>query len=173
MFTDTDHPLAATIKAHVEGYGTDPWIFIRELFQNARDAGAERIDVSWRVDKGLFRINVHDNGSGMSKQDAQNYLFRLFASYKESKRGQLGRFGIGFWTILLIRPVRILLQSVSRKDAPWAVEISPDLCIRETEPSSPPIPHGTLISLFVQGPQTQLGPLLHQASTRYGCTLRR
>ncbi|MFP4180734.1 MAG: DNA mismatch repair endonuclease MutL [Spirochaetaceae bacterium] len=45
-----------------------PYSVVRELIDNAIDAGASTIDVSVE-EGGLKRISVHDNGSGMSRED--------------------------------------------------------------------------------------------------------
>ena len=39
----TSNPFLQRARFEAERYGTDPWVFVRELLQNARDAGARRV----------------------------------------------------------------------------------------------------------------------------------
>jgi hypothetical protein len=73
----------------------EPLLCVRELVQNAADAGARRIDVDVAYDarRGLFRIQVHDDGRGMNAQEVEGYLTIGF-SEKDPTRAR-GRFGVG------------------------------------------------------------------------------
>lgn len=103
-------------RARVEAdrYGPDPWIFVRELLQNARDAGART--VAFVIDEGPSgtRVRCRDDGEGMSYEHARRYLFSLYASSKEDRANQVGRFGVGFWSILRFDPTRIVIRSRPR-----------------------------------------------------------
>ncbi|HLA77902.1 MAG TPA: ATP-binding protein, partial [Vicinamibacteria bacterium] len=68
-----------------ERYGSDPWVFVRELLQNARDAGAQRVHLTTVEHHGLTSIRCRDDGSGMSFEHARRYLRPL-------------RLGQGGWT---------------------------------------------------------------------------
>lgn len=85
-------------RARVEAdrYGPDPWVFVRELLQNARDAGATAVEILVAEEAGQLRVEVRDDGEGMSYEHARRYLFALYASSKESRVDQAGRFGVGF-----------------------------------------------------------------------------
>jgi hypothetical protein len=50
----------------------------------------------------------------MSYAHARRYLFALYASSKEQRRDQVGRFGVGFWSILRFEPKRIVIRSRPR-----------------------------------------------------------
>ena len=98
-------------------YGTDPWVFLRELLQNARDAGANRVAITTRIDDDLEEITVADNGDGMTRKHAQRFLFTLFASSKGAGDRMAGVFGVGFWSILAFEPDVIVLRSRARGEA--------------------------------------------------------
>lgn len=94
-------------------YDQDNWIFIRELVQNSRDSGCDKIEICAFLDKfGYEIISVNDNGSGMSKLDVENFLFRLYSSSKESESNRVGMFGVGFWTVLRFNPLETVIESV-------------------------------------------------------------
>lgn len=119
-------------RARVEAdrYGPDPWIFVRELLQNARDAGATRVVIEVE-ERGLFtRIRCRDDGEGMSYEHARRYLFSLYASSKEDQANQVGRFGVGFWSILRFDPSRIVIRSCPRasgEGGAWEVILDGEL----------------------------------------------
>jgi hypothetical protein len=133
-------PLAefrARARAEADRYGPDPWVFVRELLQNARDAGATRVEFTCEVSNGRWRLHCRDDGEGMSFGHARRYLFSLYASSKESRRDQVGRFGVGFWSILRFEPDRIVIRSRPRKETSgqdpedraeaWELELAGDL----------------------------------------------
>lgn len=106
----------------VRNYGTDPWHFLRELVQNARDAGASAIRVQSSVADGREVIAFDDDGTGMGLEHARRYLFRLYASSKRSGERFAGEFGIGFWTVLHFGFERLLVESRTPREA-WAVAL--------------------------------------------------
>lgn len=119
-------------RARVEAdrYGPDPWIFVRELLQNARDAGASRVVIAVDEDGTRTRISCRDDGEGMGYAHAKRYLFSLYASSKESRANQVGRFGVGFWSILRFEPERITIRSRPRDPGHgggWQIQLSGDL----------------------------------------------
>lgn len=126
-------------------YGPDPWLFLRELAQNSRDAGADKIKIrAFRNDIGRECLEFRDNGCGMTRQTARDYLFRFYASSKEKTPGAAGRFGIGFWSIWRFEPV--LLRIFSRhKNKSWAVEVDAEFHVEELSPAQQV--SGTLILL--------------------------
>lgn len=73
----------------------EPLLCVRELIQNAADAGAQRIEVdaSFDAQRGLFRLSVRDDGRGMNEGEVEGYLTIGF-SEKDPAR-QRGRFGVG------------------------------------------------------------------------------
>ena len=105
-----------------ERYGTDDWVFLRELAQNARDAHARRIDVRTGVEGANEWLSFDDDGEGMSFAHAREYLFRLYASSKEDDPEAAGRFGVGFWSVLRFRPTSITVESRPAAES-WAVKL--------------------------------------------------
>lgn len=92
-------------------YGEDPWVLLRELVQNSRDADASNIRFSTvRTDDQEMLVCL-DDGSGMDTADFERYLLRLYASSKESEAQAVGFFGVGFWSTLLFQPTEIRVLS--------------------------------------------------------------
>ncbi len=114
----------------VKSYGDDPWFFFRELAQNSRDAGAGRIHVSARRDEEREVLVFSDDGRGMSRRHAEQFLFRLYASSKESERSSAGMYGIGFWTVFGFEPDRIEVASRAGNEG-WALRLDGDLSVQE------------------------------------------
>src|SRR5688572_19828766 len=102
-------------------YGSDSWIFVRELLQNARDAGASRATFRCEESGGVSRVSCLDDGEGMTFDHARRYLFTLYASSKEESGKAAGRFGVGFWSVLRFQPERIVIRSWPAKGEPWEV----------------------------------------------------
>ena len=92
-------------------YGSDSWVFVRELLQNSRDAGARGVWISATRREGRDRIKCGDDGAGMSFEHARRYLFTLYASSKRGRSKTAGRFGIGFWSVLRFSPDAIVIRS--------------------------------------------------------------
>ncbi len=94
-------------------YGEDRLVFLRELSQNARDAGASRIDIQTRVEGHDLVVEFTDDGSGMTYAHARRYLFTLYASSKEGEIRSAGQYGVGFWSLLLFIPDQITIESMT------------------------------------------------------------
>lgn len=116
-------------------YGDDPWILLRELVQNSRDAGATRIALAAGTREGLDGLSCTDDGRGMTRAEMRSYLLRLYASGKAPPRGQsseerargpVGRFGVGFWSVLRFSPVVVRVESRAREEG-TAFEVD---CVR-------------------------------------------
>jgi len=114
-------------RYEADRYGSDAWVFVRELLQNARDAGARRIWLSGVRSGGRDRVVCRDDGSGMSFDHARRYLFTLYASSKRGQARSAGRFGIGFWSVLRFAPETILVRSRPRTGEGWQVRLDGDL----------------------------------------------
>ncbi|MCP4680005.1 MAG: hypothetical protein GY854_31840 [Deltaproteobacteria bacterium] len=108
-------------------YGEDPLVFLRELAQNARDAGAKKINVVTALENGDFVLTFSDDGNGMEYEHARKFLFTLYASSKEDETTSAGRFGVGFWSVLLFRPSSIEIESASADGKSWRVVLDGDL----------------------------------------------
>ena len=133
-------------RYEAQRYGEDPWVFLREMVQNSRDARATEIRVETRERNGQQYIICEDNGDGMSLEDLDRYLLRLYASSKEEESGSIGFFGVGFWSILLFNPATIQVSS-SRDGQSRSIEINCETrTLRQIE-SNPP-QQGTRIVLI-------------------------
>lgn len=131
--------------AEAARYGSDSWVFLRELLQNARDANAKRVEIEVRSDGRQESIRCRDDGSGMSYRHARRYLFALYASSKEGDTHQVGQFGVGFWSVLRFAPQTVTIRSRTRDEEGWQVVVDGDL--GETERSAVELPVGTEILL--------------------------
>ena len=123
------------IESGTEDYGSDVWFFLRELAQNSRDADADQIRVSTGyLDENIEFIRFEDNGTGMSRDHANDYLFKLYASSKENQKNSIGKYGIGFWTILKFEPYKIIIESKYKTKA-WSIQLNTKLEIENIEPT--------------------------------------
>jgi len=73
----------------------EPLLCVRELVQNAADAGARHIsiEVAYDADRQLFRLGVTDDGRGMNAAEVEGYL-TIGHSTKDPEQHR-GRFGVG------------------------------------------------------------------------------
>ncbi len=129
-----------------ERYGGGAPVFLRELLQNARDAGARRIDIETVRTDSVESVTVSDDGRGMSRRHAEKFLLTLYASSKRSVEGTAGRFGVGFWSILAFEPSEIRISSRAEGGAEgWELIFDADLETEGFRRCSRP--HGTTIRL--------------------------
>ena len=86
--------IAGLLQALTEQF-PEPLLCVRELIQNAADAGARRIetDVAFDEHRGLLRLSVRDDGRGMNDREVEGYLTIGFSDKDPSR--QRGRFGVG------------------------------------------------------------------------------
>jgi transglutaminase-like putative cysteine protease len=154
-------------------YGSDPWVFVRELLQNARDAKARAVEL--RAEEGAHGalLACRDDGTGMTFEHARRFLFALYASSKESDRGAAGRFGVGFWSVLRFEPSRILVRSWPRRGEPWEVELDGELSRVERREPPPRRDHGTEVILERPSRDGDLARRVHDAAFQSGRFLRR
>jgi hypothetical protein len=125
--TQPNSAFQARARYEAERYGADAWVFVRELLQNARDAGAGRVWLEVSSAEGMDRVVCRDDGSGMTLVHARDYLFTLYASSKRAGPRSAGRFGIGFWSILRFAPSAITVRSRSAGHEAWRVCLDGDL----------------------------------------------
>lgn len=104
-------------------YGSDPWVFVRELLQNARDAGATEVRFGVHRAAGFDRIACRDDGEGMTFDHARQFLLTLYSSSKVADDGAAGRFGIGFWSVLRFSPSKVTIRSRPKAGDGWEVAI--------------------------------------------------
>ncbi|MDX2086431.1 MAG: ATP-binding protein [Kofleriaceae bacterium] len=104
----------------------DPLAFYRELVQNAIDAGSPAVHVSLAYDAGHVVVRVADRGGGMTRDILENQLLVLFRSTKEKDPTKIGKFGIGFTSVLATNPVLVVVSTV-RDGKRLALHLRPDL----------------------------------------------
>lgn len=99
-------PRDAGIVGDVIAQFADPKAFFRELVQNAIDAGSPAVDIKLEYDDAAkrMRVSVRDRGEGMTREIVENQLLVLFRSTKEQDRTKIGKFGIGFMSVLAPNP---------------------------------------------------------------------
>lgn len=112
-------------RAEAERYGEDRWVFLRELVQNSRDALASQFDCQVWDDGQTQTICCTDNGVGMPPAHLEPYLFRLYASDKETNHHSLGCFGVGFWSVLLFEPdeIRVASRTPSQETVSFCLDL--------------------------------------------------
>ena len=86
--------VAGLLEALTEQF-PEPLLCVRELIQNAADAGSQHInvDISYDESRSLVRLSVTDDGRGMNAREVEGYL-TIGLSEKDPKHHR-GRFGIG------------------------------------------------------------------------------
>jgi len=104
----------------------DPLSFLREVVQNAIDAGSPEVEVGFELEtdpggaSGLMTIRIDDFGEGMDKEIIDTRLLRLFSSSKDGDFTKIGRFGIGFVSVFAIQPDAVVVDT-SRHGESWRV----------------------------------------------------
>ncbi|MFN3202524.1 MAG: ATP-binding protein [Bradymonadia bacterium] len=126
---------------------------LRELVQNAIDAGTPHVDVWTEYEstgghEGVISIHVDDFGEGMDEQIIDQQFTQLFASAKEGDLTKIGKFGIGFVSVFALEP-RAVLVHTGRGGEYWEVLFHADLSFSKTRLESPV--DGTQITLFLDG----------------------
>src|SRR5262245_28555845 len=87
----------------------EPLLCVRELVQNAADAGAGRIEVDVAYDalRSLLRLSVRDDGRGMNDREVEDYLTIGFSEKDPSL--DRGRFGVGKLSPYALGIVRMMV----------------------------------------------------------------
>ena len=125
----------------------DPWAFLRELVQNAVDAGSAQLDVSIEHDapRGTMIIEVADSGEGMTREIIDTRLTRLFSSSKEGDYTKIGRFGIGFVSVFATDPELVCVDT-GRAGEWWRVVFRRDRSFERIRLHQPV--EGTTVRLY-------------------------
>jgi molecular chaperone HtpG len=91
----------------------DPNAFYRELVQNSIDAGTPSVEVEISYDASARRVHavVRDRGEGMTREIVENQLLVLFRSSKEKDKTKIGKFGIGFSSVLAPNPEVVVVHT--------------------------------------------------------------
>jgi molecular chaperone HtpG len=104
----------------------DRYAFLRELVQNAIDAGASRISVRVELAPGDLAVtSVEDDGCGMTRETIEGPLLTIFSSSKESCEGKIGKYGVGFVSVLAVEPERVEVTTW-RDGRTWRVTLLGD-----------------------------------------------
>lgn len=141
------------------GQFASPYDFLRELVQNAMDAGADQVEVTLEThpvgddsDQVTFELSILDTGVGMDERTIDGELTRLFASSKGGDRTKAGGFGIGFVSVFAWEPERVLLHT-GRAGESWELLFHADRTF-EKHPVDVPL-EGTTIRMFRRGMAAQ------------------
>lgn len=118
MSSDTQVAIEAgdTLENLVNQF-TDPYACLRELIQNAMDAGSKSVDVWFEFnpyenkDKGIAIIHLDDTGEGMTRRIIDTKLTQLFSSSKEDDLTKVGKFGIGFVSVFALEPNAVIVDT--------------------------------------------------------------
>ena len=130
-----------------------PYDFLRELVQNAMDAGSDRVEVVLHAhalpdDAVVFELEITDAGSGMDEAILDGELTRLFASGKQGDRTMAGGFGVGFVSVFAWEPHAVLLQT-GRGGEAWELTFGADRRFEKHRLDEPV--EGTTVRLFRRG----------------------
>lgn len=138
-------PKAGLVSDMVRQFA-DPYAFLRELVQNSMDAEATRIQaVLTRSSDDRVTTAVSDDGSGMNPSIIENLLLTLFSSSKENDSTKIGKYGVGFISVLAIEPESVIVDTW-RDGAAWRARISADQTW-VIEEAGPKDGHGTTVTL--------------------------
>ena len=133
-----------------------PYDFLRELVQNAMDAGSDRAevvlethgDVGSEADEVVFELRVADAGGGMDEAAIDGGLTRLFASSKTDDRTMAGGYGVGFVSVFAWEPEAVLVHT-GRGGEAWELVFHPDRRFEKVALDEPV--EGTTVTLLRRG----------------------
>ncbi len=163
----TEPGFAARARHEAQRYGADRLVFVRELVQNARDAGARGVEIEVSAGPRATRIVCRDDGEGMTFEHARLFLFTLYASSKSRRPGAAGRFGVGFWSVLRFVPSSMEVRSWPRHGSGWAVQLDGSLKSARPLPTRPRPSSGTEIVLKADRHEPELLARLDRALRHY------
>jgi hypothetical protein len=104
----------------------DPLAFYRELIQNSVDAGATSIAITASFEPSMARVSVRDDGCGMDRAILEEQLTVLFRSTKDKDDTKIGKFGIGFVSVLAIDPKLVAVRTSVGKGEEWTLHLARD-----------------------------------------------
>lgn len=144
-----DAPRDAGIVGDVIAQFADIYAFYRELVQNAIDAGTPRVDIELQYDRTDQRmtVEVRDRGEGMTREIVENQLLVLFRSTKENDRTKIGKFGIGFASVLAPNP-EVVSVHTARDGRRLTMHLYRDLSY-DLFDAGPATQHGTTVELQI------------------------
>ena len=148
----------------------DPLAFYRELIQNAIDAETDRVIVSIQHSPGEpVVISVQDRGEGMDQETLQEKLLVLFRSGKENQEGKIGKFGVGFVSVLAMEPERVTVRTSRGQGKTHVLHLYRDHSYELFEAGGGRRP-GTTVSLAIHLEEERLGDFIvrsREALTRW------
>ncbi|MEZ4407640.1 MAG: ATP-binding protein [Polyangiales bacterium] len=138
---------------HMVQQFADPMAWLRELVQNAIDAGATRIDGHLECSPtssgrgGTVEVSITDDGAGMDQATVERCLLVLFRSSKDRDPTKIGKFGVGFFSVFAVSP-RVVVVETGRDRAPEGLRLTlaPDFSY---ELEATPPRRGTTVRLTV------------------------
>lgn len=146
--------------------------FVRELIQNALDAGSGRVDVVVSQKSRTMCIEVIDDGEGMDRDIIEGYLLTLFRSTKENDLTKIGKFGVGFVSLFALNPTLVTVDT-ARDGVHHRVvfDKNRDYTLAEVETPF----EGTRVALWVKTWSKPAGKLANaiRAATHYWCRFAR
>ena len=133
-----------------------PYDFLRELVQNALDAGSDRAEVVLETheqvgdeaDEVVYELRVSDAGCGMDEATIDGGLTRLFASSKTDDRTMAGGYGVGFVSVFAWTP-EVVLVHTGRAGEAWELVFHPDRRFDKVALDEPV--EGTTVTLLRRG----------------------
>jgi len=165
--------MARDALANLVNQFAHPLDFLRELAQNAIDAGSPRVDVytTWEAAPkglGVLAIHVDDYGAGMDEAIVDGQLTRLFSSNKEDDVTKIGKFGIGFVSIFAMEPDLVRLLTGRHGEA-WELIFHPDRTFEKRAHAE--AVQGTTITLYKRMPAAQRDATVREVERvlRYWC----
>jgi molecular chaperone HtpG len=141
----------------------DRFAFLRELVQNAIDAGTDVVEVRLEHDHaaGMMKVSVRDHGEGMTRDIVENQLLVLFRSTKEKDESKIGKFGIGFASVLAPGPSIVVVQT-ARAGQRLSLHLRPDLTYQLFD-SGAAERTGTTVELELAMGRTEAGDFARQS----------
>lgn len=133
-----------------------PLACLRELVQNAIDAGSNQVDITLTKEREGIRLSVSDTGEGMTEHIIETQLTRLFASSKEGDLTKVGKFGIGFVSVFALEPLAVVVDT-GRQGESWRVLFKPDRSFELLK-----LPHsveGTTVHLYLDAERFEVPTL--------------
>ncbi|MBI3927791.1 MAG: ATP-binding protein [Armatimonadetes bacterium] len=125
---------------------SQPLAFLRELIQNALDAGTNGVEVTVQAADDCFLVEVVDTGEGMTREIIDTQLTRLFSSSKEDDFTKIGKFGVGFVSVFAVEP-RAVVVDTGREGESWRVLFRPDRSFERIMLEEPI--EGTRVAVYV------------------------
>ena len=129
---------------------TDPFACLRELIQNALDAGSDVVEIntsaSQNGSKQQYVLEVQDHGCGMDRAIIDSQLTRLFSSSKDGDLTKIGKFGVGFVSVFALQPVAVCVDT-ARAGERWRLVFDKDRSFTRVKLDEPM--EGTRVRLFL------------------------